>query len=314
MKSKRSIKTFKSFFTLTALAACVLVFTPMSAQAGDKDDPVIVKAQANSTLSELTIDGTNFGTKTPIVTFNGAGVTVLSHTPTKVVVALPSGIQPGTYLLRISTKSKDKDKDSDNFNVTIGSVGPAGPAGPAGPPGGASRNLSLLGLLRWDLLSPQTFATGSFPRGPTFDRENMWIVNAFSNNVTKLRVSDGACVGTCTFAVGSFPQKSAFDGASVWVSNYFSNTLTKLRASDGACVGTCTFPVGSNPFGLAFDGTNIWVANGSDDTVTKLQASDGACVGTCTFPVGSSPYNVAFDGANIWVTNILSNNVTKLRA
>jgi hypothetical protein len=50
--------------------------------------------------------------------------------------------------------------------------------------------------------------------------------NYSSNNLTKLRASDGTTLGT--FAVGTFPVAVAFDGANIWVVNSFSNTLSKL--------------------------------------------------------------------------------------
>ena len=103
-----------------------------------------------------------------------------------------------------------------------------------------------------------------------FDGANIWVTNDNSNNVTKLRASDGAVLGT--FAVGSSPTGVAFDGANVWVANYSSNNVTKLRASDGSVLGT--FAAGSAPFGVAFDGANVWVATGNN-TVSKLRAWRG---------------------------------------
>jgi hypothetical protein len=88
-----------------------------------------------------------------------------------------------------------------------------------------------------------------------------------SNNVTKLRASDGANLGT--FTVGISPFGVAFDGASIWVTNNTpSGTVTKLRASDGATLGT--FAVGSGPYGIVFDGANIWVTNQYSNSVSKL--------------------------------------------
>jgi hypothetical protein len=154
---------------------------------------------------------------------------------------------------------------------------------------------------------------GSFPVGPgplgvAFDGANVWVTNYLSANVTKLRASDGTNLGN--FPVGTNPSAVAFDGANIWVSNEGSNNVTKLQASDGSNLGT--FPVGTGPYGVAFDGVNVWVANGASDDVTKLLASDGSSLGT--FPVGNNPIGIAFDGANIWVGNYFSNSVTKLRA
>ena len=127
-----------------------------------------------------------------------------------------------------------------------------------------NRNLSLLGQRRWDLLG-QRVAVGNGPRGVAFDGANIWVTNAGSNNVTKLRASDGALQGT--FAVGTSPFGVAFDGANIWVANN-SSTVTKLRASDGALQGT--FAAGANPREVAFDGANIWVSNASSNNVIKL--------------------------------------------
>jgi DNA-binding beta-propeller fold protein YncE len=48
------------------------------------------------------------------------------------------------------------------------------------------------------------------------------VPNQQSNDVTKLRASDGATLGT--FNVGYLPQGTAFDGANIWVMNFGSKT------------------------------------------------------------------------------------------
>lgn len=152
----------------------------------------------------------------------------------------------------------------------------------------------------------QTFGIfGSNPLGIAFDGTNVWVTSTTS--VTRLRASDGACVGTCNFTAGSSPWGIAFDGSSIWVANSSSATVTKFRASDGSVLGT--FPVGASPQGVVFDGTNIWVANNTGNTVTKLKASDGSNQGT--FPVAGNPDQIATDGTNVWVVN--GGGVTKLR-
>jgi YVTN family beta-propeller protein len=64
------------------------------------------------------------------------------------------------------------------------------------------------------------------PYGVAFDGANIWVANEGSNNVSKLRVSDGKVVGT--LAVGSAPIGVAFDGANIWVANGDSHTVSKL--------------------------------------------------------------------------------------
>ncbi len=178
--------------------------------------------------------------------------------------------------------------------------------------GTQTRNPLQIATLRWyeAIQSGADFAVGTNPVGIAFDGANIWVANFDSNNVTKLRASDGACVAPCIFSTGSSARGVAFDGANIWTTNSGSNNVTKLRASDGANLGA--FAVGASPFGIAFDGANIWVTNTGSNNVTKLRASNGAAVGT--FAVGTNPSGVAFDGANIWVVNGSSNNLTKLRA
>jgi hypothetical protein len=118
-----------------------------------------------------------------------------------------------------------------------------------------SRNLSLLGSLRWDRLKSQKdFTVGTSPAAISFDGTSIWVANSGSNNVNKLGASDGAAQGT--FSVGSNPIGIAFDGLNVWIANKDSGNVTKLRASDGA--GQGIFAVDPNPQAIAFDGTNIW--------------------------------------------------------
>lgn len=170
-----------------------------------------------------------------------------------------------------------------------------------------STAFKLLGSLRWDLLKGQAnFPLGSAPTGIVFDGAHIWVGG--SNNVSKIRVSDGVNLGS--FNVGSQVNKLAFDGANIWVTNAGPSTVTKIRASDGMNLGS--FPAGSSPTGIAYDGANLWIASVGTNSVIKIRASDGANLGS--FGVGQFPNSVAFDGSSIWVTNNNSGNVTKLKA
>jgi len=121
-------------------------------------------------------------------------------------------------------------------------------------------------LSRWFPKRLGTFAAGTGPVALAFDGENMWVANQGSNNVTKLRASDGSVLGS--FPVGNLPQSVVFDGANIWVTNFSSNSVTKLRASDGALIGT--FPTGQFPEGAAFDGANVWVVDAPGQIITKM--------------------------------------------
>jgi len=87
-------------------------------------------------------------------------------------------------------------------------------------------NPNQVAILRWYAANQTAgFPVGTFPMGVAFDGANVWVANGDSNNVTKVRASDGTNLGT--FPVGSGPEGMAFDGANVWVANAGSNTVSK---------------------------------------------------------------------------------------
>ncbi|MBP7748495.1 MAG: hypothetical protein KA383_20460 [Phycisphaerae bacterium] len=152
-------------------------------------------------------------------------------------------------------------------------------------------------------------------RGVAFDGANIWVTDAYSRTVMKLRARDLLLLGTYDVLHG--PRGVAFDGAAIWVACADAGKVRKLRASDGGFLGD--YLVGNGCIDLAIDGANIWVANSLEGTVTKLRASDGAELGTYTVgEEGYSPSDVAFDGTSIWVPSYhddpVDDVVTKLRA
>lgn len=143
-----------------------------------------------------------------------------------------------------------------------------------------------------------------------FDGDNLWVSRSLFGSVSKIRVSDGAVLGSFN-VTGGEALGMAYDGANLWVAcGDFSHSVAKLRASDGQNLGNFTLPV--DPFSLAFDGSHIWATQGANGTVAKIRTVDGAIVGI--FNAGPSPLKIAFDGANIWVTNQTASSVTKIRA
>jgi hypothetical protein len=288
------------------------------------DFVTIDSAHPNLATNTIAISGRNFGNQQPVVNLGATSLVVTSFSPTAITANLPAGLGPGSYHLAVVARGVFPRVGL--LDLTIGNIGPQGPAGPPGPqgpqgpqgptgrqgvpgfarPAGLAINPLQVALLKWAPYSGVTFPVESGPLGIAFDGANIWVTNAGSNSVTKLRASDGANLGT--FGVEFSPFGVAFDGANIWVTN--GESVTKLRASDGAPLGT--FFVGGNAFGIAFDGANIWVvAAGQFPHICKLQASNGTNLGN--FPVNAAG-GIAFDGANIWVTNRGSNSVTKLRA
>jgi hypothetical protein len=133
---------------------------------------------------------------------------------------------PGAQGLQ-GEKGDEGDPGAQGLQGLQGEPGPQGAQGPAGPPGGGGGfNPLQVATLRWYEASQngQTLAVGNAPFGVAFDGASIWVANAFSDNVSKLRASDGATLGT--FAVGDSPRAVAFDGANIWVANAGSGNVS----------------------------------------------------------------------------------------
>jgi collagen triple helix repeat protein/IPT/TIG domain-containing protein len=102
------------------------------------DDFVINRVEVDDAAGLITINGSGFGTDIPLVTLEGVPVNVVSNNNTQIVVDLPAGTVPGTYLLRVIQQVAGGPfggRSVATFNATVGEMGPVGPQGPAGPAG-----------------------------------------------------------------------------------------------------------------------------------------------------------------------------------
>ncbi len=119
--------------TSNVLFLVVLILSSLlTIQAYAASAPAILSAVANFQTNQLTITGSNFGSAAPKVTLDGSKLQVVSNSATTVVATLPTGTNPGGYLLTL-TNANDGLKVA--FDVTLGTAGPPGPQGPQGPQG-----------------------------------------------------------------------------------------------------------------------------------------------------------------------------------
>lgn len=123
---------------LTGLAAGIAVAAPVQAQE-NQGQTVITSVDVDSTQKLMFIHGRNFSTQTgaaPVVSVSEIGVVVKTYGASTVVVELPPAfLQPGSYLLTLSTGPNLAQNDS--FDVTLGAAGPKGESGAQGPQGPA---------------------------------------------------------------------------------------------------------------------------------------------------------------------------------
>ena len=173
------------------------------------------------------------------------GVVTLTLTPTYSGISSPSGVcTDGTYIY-----------------VTIRT----------GAGNGALKQYALDGTAGW------TTAIGNNPYGPCYDpiTGSIWSAANVSNDVTKVRISDGVNLGA--YALGGTGFRTCCDRrGAVWATVLNTNSVRKFSVADGSVVGT--YAVGTLPTGIATDGTYVYVSNGSTSNVTKLLVADGSAV------------------------------------
>ena len=124
------------------VALVFLIALASTAGAATRQPLTITRVEIDAAAGQLRIVGVNFGAGEPDVTFEGSPVPVVGYGPAEIVVSLPEGTAPGTYLLTVSNGIGRARQDT--FNVAFGAqgsqgepgeAGPQGPAGPAGPKG-----------------------------------------------------------------------------------------------------------------------------------------------------------------------------------
>jgi len=169
-----------------------------------------------------------------------------------------------------------------------------------------------IGMLRWyDATAAGDVTVGDAPSGIAFDGQNLWVIQAGSRTLTKLRPSDATVLATFDLGAGATAGNSiTFDGFNLWVSTQDSH-VRKVRATDGSVQGA--YAMGAMAAAMAYDGANIWAAGHANDSLIQLQPNANNLLSSLTLPAGSAPTGVAFDGVSMWVTHQGTNTVSKVR-
>ena len=160
---------------------------------------------------------------------------------------------------------------------------------------------------------------GSQPLSVEFDGTDLWVANATSGTVTRVRPGDGKVLDTWTGATNAFAIVAAMGRIFVAGSpNGSPGSLYMIDPTQPAgAVTTLTSNLGATTVGIAFDGSRIWTANlgpnssqpGSVSIVTLNPTT------VTTVPIGiAGPIGILYDGANIWVTRQGTHTLLKLNA
>jgi IPT/TIG domain len=120
-----------------SLFAPLLLAVSGLAAAQGIHSPYILSVTENTAGTQITINGNEFGVRTPKVTLDGTALTVVSSTNASVTAKLPTGIAAGAYLLTVENEDRHGDDEHRTafFEAAIGAIGQTGPQGPQGPMG-----------------------------------------------------------------------------------------------------------------------------------------------------------------------------------
>jgi hypothetical protein len=193
-------------------------------------------------------------------------------------------------------------------------------------------------------------AVGSLPGLVASDGIDLWVADFGSEDVRRVRASDGSLLGTWSGAAAAagvlvtrgriYVTGSTNPGRLFVIDpskppqavNTLSTSLGEeplAIAADGFAVWTANnssvsrfdpesgslsnITTGfSRPRGIVFDGAYIWVTDFGDNMLKRLDSRNGDILQGV--PVGTGPQLPVFDGSNIWVPNFYSNSLTVVRA
>jgi hypothetical protein len=113
-------------FARKAFLIFLLLASPAILMAQESIIPVVYDATENAQATQLTINGTGFGTKQPKVSLGTTQLTVTAYSDSKITANIPAATPAGAYLLDVQNETS---RLFTLFTATIGQIGPAGPAG-----------------------------------------------------------------------------------------------------------------------------------------------------------------------------------------
>jgi DNA-binding beta-propeller fold protein YncE len=150
---------------------------------------------------------------------------------------------------------------------------------------------------------------GIGPQLVASDGADLWVADLVSNDVKRVRASDGKVLETWTgasAAVGVLVARGR-----VYVTGQESpGTLYVIDPSTAAgAVTTLNNGLGDSPQGITTDGSFIWTAN-SGGSVSRVDPDSGVRINF--FNGFTTPMGILFDGLNIWVTDFRDNELKKL--
>jgi hypothetical protein len=218
----------------------------MAQQGPTAPNPSIISAVANFQSNQITITGSNFGSKAPSVTVDGKSVKVAAHSGSQVIAALPTGIQPGSYLISLTNNSTGV---KILFDATLGTAGPQGPQGPQGVQGATG---------------PQGPAGATGPQGPQGAQGPAGISAGISN------------VGFTSSPFATYPG-TLVNQVKIGTTGIYFVSFSGLMVINGGDGGAyCYDTLASAGYGFEVGGSNIpgYLQQASITDIVSAQAGD----------------------------------------
>jgi hypothetical protein len=151
---------------------------------------------------------------------------------------------------------------------------------------------------------------GSSPQLVEFDGTDLWVANASSASVMRIKASDGRVLDTWGGATGAVSIVSAMGKVFVTGATSPGSLYLIDLTQPAGTVTTLTSALGNNPLGVAFDGSRIWTANEGSVSIVSLNPTSVTTISTGF----GSLRGILYDGTNIWVTDNTANAVLKLNS
>jgi len=162
---------------------------------------------------------------------------------------------------------------------------------------------SLFSLLSWakvgDILKVIK-TPGPCPTGLTFDGQNLWVADTFTDTIYKINPETGKILKSFE-SPGHHPEGLAWDGKYLWHIDSGEKYMYRLDPETGKAI-TILESNSSNPRDLAWDGKYIWIADYRSDILLKVSPEDGMMVQNFPSPA-REPAGLTFDGKYLWVTD-----------
>ncbi|HKA37388.1 MAG TPA: S-layer homology domain-containing protein [Thermoanaerobaculia bacterium] len=143
---------------------------------------------------------------------------------------------------------------------------------------------------------------GMNPVFPACDGADVWVPNAVSGTVSRVRGSDGKLLETWTGAPSAAAAVVAMDGVFV-LSAGNPGTLNRIRPYQSAGAVTIVASVGGAPVGVAFDGSRFWTADTFGSVSIVVPGPSLPWTVTTVTTGFSYPVAALYDGANVWVSD-----------